>query len=86
MVLPFQVEAYSALIGGSDRAITYSYAAVFPDISIMAQEDSIGNAGGEGFIRSTDGDVIFHIIIHGVVVADDDEIVTFLSFGTVVFT
>ena len=83
VVLPFQVEANGAFIGRRHGTIAYSHAPIFLDVGIMAQEDSVGNLRRQCCIRRTDGNVVLHILVHGVVVTDDDQVITFLGFGAI---
>ena len=83
VVLPFQVVAHGAFIGRRHRTIAYSHAPVFLDVGVVAQEDSVGNLRRQCCIRRTDGNVVLHILVHGVVVTDDDQVITFLGFGAI---
>ena len=83
VVLPFQVEANGAFIGRRHGTIAYSHAPIYLDVGVVAQEDSVGNLRRQCCIRRTDGNVVLHILVHGVIVTDDDEIVTFLGFGAI---
>ena len=51
----------------------------------MAQQDGVGNLRRQCFVSRTDGNIVLYILIHGVIVTDDDQVVTFLGFGAVSF-
>ena len=83
VVLPFQVIAHGAFIGRRHGTIAHSHAPIFLDVGVMAQEDGVGNLRRQCLIRRTDGNVVLHILVHGVVVTDDDQVVAFLGFGMI---
>ena len=85
MVTICRVITNCILIDSSYRISTEGHAPLFLDIGIVPQQDGVGNTSGEGFIRSTDDNVVLYILIHGVIVTDDDQVVAFLGFGAVSF-
>ena len=80
-----RIIAFHVFIRRSHRPAAKGHATIVLDIGIVPQQDSVGNTSGEDFIRSTDDNVVLHIFVHGVIVTDDDQVVTFLGFGAVSF-
>jgi hypothetical protein len=47
----------------------------------MAQQDGIGNASRKCIVRRADDDIIFHVLIHGMIVTNDNQVVAFLFYA-----
>ena len=60
-----------AFIHSSHGPAAQGHAPIFLDVGIMAQQDGVGNAGGEGLIRIAQDDVVDFGRSQGMLIADD---------------
>ena len=83
VVLPFRIITHSSFIRSGNGAVAQGHAPIFLDVGVMAQQDGVGNLRRQCFVSRTDGNVVLHIFVHGVIIADDNQIIVFFSFFSI---
>ncbi len=83
MVTICRVITNCILIDSSYRISTEGHAPLFLCIGVMAYHDDIGDTCCQRLIGCTKNDIVGNIICQGMIIADDNQIIVFLSFFSI---